>query len=79
MKAKAKASAVALAIYSDDDSDNESFCSEISTVSAVDKACLRQSNSHRRVRKDMRLKFNNMKDVIKFHVASDQNWSKSFT
>ncbi len=79
VKAKAKASAVALAIYSDDDCGNESFCSEISTVSAADKGCLRQPNSHRRVRKDMKLKFNNKRDVIKFHVDSDRNWSKSFT
>ena len=76
-KAKAKASAVALAIHSDD-SDNESFCSDISTVSKLDKGCLRQPNLHRRIRKDMKLKFVKKHDVIKYHVHSDHNWSKSF-
>ena len=77
MKAKAKASAVALAIDSDD-SDNESFCSDISTVSELNKGCLRQSSLQRRIRKDMKLKFMKKHDVIKYHVSSDHNWSKSF-
>ena len=37
VKAKAKSSAVALVIHSDDESDNESFCSSVSTVSELSK------------------------------------------
>ena len=78
VKAKAKASAVALAVHSDD-SDNESFCSDVSTVSAVDRGCMQQPSQQRRIRKDMKLKFRKKHDVIKFQVVSDQRWSKSFS
>ena len=79
VKAKAKASAVALAIHSDDESDNESFCSSMSTVSEVSKSCIRNHDKHGRVVKDKRLKFNNKRDVIRFHVKSNDYWSKSFS
>ena len=75
VKAKAKASAVALAIHSDDESDNESFCSDMS-ISEADRGCLRNPNSQRKVKKDMRLKFSNKRDVVKFHASSDQSWNK---
>ena len=35
VKAKAKASAVAVVIHSDDESDGESFCSDVSIVSEI--------------------------------------------
>ena len=78
VKAKAKASAVALAVHSDD-SDNESFCSDVSTVSAVGRGCMKQPSQQRKIRKDMKLKFRKKHDVIKFQVVSDQRWSKSFS
>lgn len=70
VKAKAKASAVALAVHSDDDSDNESFCSAISTVSEVSRGCLKRQDRRGKITKDRKLKFNNKRDVVKFHVAS---------
>lgn len=78
VKAKVKASAVALAIHSDDEADNESCCSDVSTVSELDKGWVRRSNHHHGIKKDMNLKFNNKRDVVKFHVQSTQSWSKSF-
>ena len=57
-------------------SDNESFCSDMSTVSEADRGYLRNPNSQRKVKKDMRLKFSNKRDVVKFHVSSDQSWNK---
>ena len=70
VKAKAKASAVALAVHSDDDSDNESFCSAFSTVSEVSRGCLKRQDRCGKITKDRKLKFNNKRDVVKFHVAS---------
>ena len=78
VKAKAKASAVALVIHSDDESDNESFCSSMSTVSELSRSCIR-SDRHGKVVKDKKLKFNNKRDVIRFHVKSNSYWSKSFS
>ena len=78
MKAKAKASAVALAIHSDDDSDNESFCSEVSTVSEVSKGCLRGHEKSKRITKDRKLKFDNRRDIVKFHVPADRQMRKTF-
>ena len=78
MKAKAKASAVALAIHSDDESDNESFCSDVSTVSEVSKGCLVRHEKHKKITKDKKLKFNNNRDIIKFHVPADRQMRRTF-
>ena len=71
VKAKAKASAVAWAVFSDDESDNESFCS--------DRGCLRRSDRRGKVSKEKKLKFNSKRNIIKYHVVSDRHWSKAFT
>ena len=75
-KPKAKASAVALVVHSDDESDNESFCSDMVAVTEAGKGCLSQGRVRSGVRKDMKLKFNKKSDVIKFHVKSDKLWYK---
>ena len=78
VKAKAKASAVALAIHSDDDSHNESFCSDVSTVSKVSVGCLKEHDRSKRVTKDRKLKFDNKRDIVKFHVPADRQLNKTF-
>ena len=75
-KPKAKASAVALVVHSDDESDNESFCSDVVAVTEAGRGCLSQGRVRSGVRKDMNLKFNKKNDVIKYHVKSDKLWSK---
>ena len=75
-KPKAKASAVALVVHSDDESDNESFCSDMVAVTEAGKGCLSQGRVRSGVRKDMILKFNKKSDVIKYHVKSDKLWCK---
>ena len=75
-KPKARASAVALVVHSDDESDNESFCSDMVAVTEAGKGCLSQGRIRSGVRKDMKLKFNKKSDVIKYHVKSDKLWSK---
>ena len=76
-KAEPKASALALVVHSDDESYNDSFCSDISTMSELGKGCLRNPNVKNCVRKDVKLKFSNQHDGVKFHVHSDKHWSKS--
>ena len=75
-KPKAKASAVALVVHSDDESDNESFCSDVVAVTEAGRGCLSQGRVRSGVRKDLNLKFNKKNDVIKYHVKSDKLWSK---
>ena len=77
-KPKAKASAVALVVHSDDESENESFCSDYSVVSEIARSCLRKSSQNNKMKKNKTLKFNNKRDVVKFYVRSNGAWSKSF-
>ena len=75
-KPKAKASAVALVLHSDDESDNESFCSDIVAVTEAGVGCLSQGRVRSGIKKDLKLKFSKRSDVIKYHVKTDKLWNK---
>lgn len=63
----------------DDESDNDSFCSDVSTVSEIAKGCMKRVDKRDKIPKDKKLKFNNKHDVIKYHAVSDHFWSKAFS
>ena len=75
-KPKAKASAVALVLHSDDESDNESFCSDVVAVTEAGVGCLSQGRVRSGIKKDLKLKFSKRSDVIKYHVKTDKLWNK---
>ena len=75
-KPKAKASAVALVLHSDDESDNESFCSDIVAVTEAGVGRLSQGRVRSGIKKDLKLKFSKRSDVIKYHVKTDKLWNK---
>ena len=75
-KPKAKASAVALVLHSDDESDNESFCSDVVAVTEAGVGCLSQGHVRSGIKKDLKLKFSKRSDVIKYHVKTDKLWNK---
>ena len=53
-KPKAKASAVALVLHSDDESDNESFCSDVVAVTEAGVGCLSQGRVRSGIKKDLK-------------------------
>ena len=64
-------------LHSADESDNESFCSDVSVVSERGRGCLRSANVKNGVRKNLKLKFNKKHDITRFLVHSDKPWSIS--